>query len=225
MSTFDEYSGDYDSALERGLAVSGEGKDFFAAGRVDFLKSCLAGLRARPADVMDFGCGTGSASPFLLGIPGAKSLTGIDVSEKSLEAARRAWGPAGVRFLPREAEPPVVDLVYCNGAFHHITPPERSAALAYIYGALRPHGLFSLWENNPWNPGTRYVMSRIPFDRDAVPLSAVEARRRAREAGFQVLRTDFLFIFPHFLRRLRPLEKPLSSLPLGAQYQVLCRRP
>ena len=94
-----------------------------------------------------------------------------------------------------------------------------------VFRRLRPGGLFALWENNPWNPGTRYVMSRIPFDRDAVPLAPPEARRLVRACGFEVLRTDFLFLFPRALRLMRPLEARLSRLPLGAQYQVLCRRP
>jgi hypothetical protein len=56
-------------------------------------------------------------------------------------------------------------------------------------------------------------------------LNALETRRRLRAAGFQILRTDFLFIFPKSLGALRPLEAMVSRLPLGAQYQVLCRRP
>jgi hypothetical protein len=26
---------------------------------------------------------------------------------------------------------------------------------------MRPGGVVALWENNPWNPATRYVMGRI----------------------------------------------------------------
>ena len=108
--------------------------------------------------------------------------------------------------------------MYCNGVFHHI-PPAAVGAVAAVRAALRPGG-FSLWENNPWNPGTRYVMSRIPFDRDASPLTTRAARRMLTAAGFSVIRTDFLFIFPRALRGLRPAEPLLSRLPLGTQYQV-----
>jgi hypothetical protein len=90
---------------------------------------------------------------------------------------------------------------------------------------LQPGGFFAFWENNPWNPGTKIVMSRIPFDRDAITLSYLEARQMLKRAGFQVLRTDFLFIFPRFLRWLRPLETLVARIPFGAQYQILCRKP
>jgi hypothetical protein len=68
-------------------------------------------------------------------------------------------------------------------------------------------------------------MSRIPFDRDAITLSAPAARRLLTDGGFEVVHVRFLFIFPKLLRALRRLEPPLSALPLGAQYQVLCRKP
>jgi SAM-dependent methyltransferase len=118
-----------------------------------------------------------------------------------------------------------LDLAYCNGVFHHIPLHEREAAVGYVYRAVRPGGLFALWENHPWNPGTRYVMSKCVFDKDAIVLTPSESRRLLTGQGFQVLRTDFAFIFPRTLKALRPLEKWLHKLPLGAQYQVLARKP
>jgi SAM-dependent methyltransferase len=114
--------------------------------------------------------------------------------------------------------------VYCNGVFHHIEPADRPCALASIHRALMPGGYFAFWENNPWNPGTRLVMHRIPFDRDAKTLSAPQARRLLHGAGFDVISTDFLFLFPRALATLRPLETRLTQLPAGAQYMVLCRK-
>jgi len=49
--------------------------------------------------------------------------------------------------------------------------------------------------------------------------------RLLRRAGFEVIRTDHLFIFPRQLAFLRPLEALVSRLPIGGQYQVLARRP
>ena len=77
---------------------------------------------------------------------------------------------------------------------------------------------------NPWNPGTRLVMRRIPFDRDAKLLSPPHARELLTRAGFNVLRTDFLFLFPRVLSALRPPEGRLARFPVGAQYMVLCRK-
>jgi SAM-dependent methyltransferase len=224
---FDPFASDYDVALARGISVSGEDKNYFAQRRVQWLLGCLTPMGAMPERVMDFGCGTGSSTPFFLEIPGLRYFLGTDQSQKSLEIARHAHGsPQAQFYLLADYQPAgILDLVYCNGVFHHILPQNRLAAVDFIYRSLRPGGLLAFWENNPWNPGTRYVMSRISFDRDAITLSSPQARQLLEAGGFEILRTDFLFIFPKFLYWCRPIEPLCSRLPLGAQYQILCRKP
>lgn len=236
--TFDEYAEDYDAALAQGLSVTGESKEYFARGRVAWLAECLKSFDISTAGrspqqngrfdcVLDYGCGTGSATPFLLELLPVDRVLGVDVSQKSLEFAQRHYGSERASFQPIEqpaADRPC-DLAFCNGVFHHIPLAQRAECMAYIFASLRSGGFFAFWENNPWNPGTRLVMRRCPFDREAITLSAPQARELARNAGFEIVDTDFLFIFPRALGFLRGLEPLVSALPLGAQYQVLCRRP
>lgn len=220
---FDQFATNYDAELDRGISLSGEDKDFFARGRVEWLAECLKDQR--PARVLDYGCGIGSTSPLLTSVLGAHSVVGVDTSGEAIALARKS-APPNISFDTIASYRPSgdMDAVYCNGVFHHIPPAERAGAIQYVRESLRPGGVFAFWENNPWNPGTRIVMSRIPFDRDAVLVSALEAKRLLRAAGFEILSTHFMFVFPNALRVLRPLERPLSGLPLGAQYQVLCRK-
>jgi SAM-dependent methyltransferase len=225
--TFDTFAQDYDAALARGISLSGEDKNFFARGRIVWLARCLRQLEMTPRRVLDYGCGTGSAIPFLLDELRAGSVVGVDVSAGSLNVARQRVGSLPVRLEQVEHYRcgGDIDVAFCNGIFHHILPSQRPATVASVYRSLRPGGVFALWENNPWNPGTRWAMSRIPFDRDAIPLAAPGARRLLEAGGFEVLRVDFLFIFPHALRWLRALEPFVSRVPIGAQYQVLARKP
>ena len=223
---FDEFAETYEEALDKGISVSGEHKEFFAEGRVDWLARRLHSLSFRAHHVVDFGCGTGGSTAFLLELPGVEQITGLEVSTKSLAVARRLHGSSRTEFKQSsefEADGRI-DLVFCNGVFHHISPSERPRTLAFLFKALRPGGIFAMWENNPWNPGTRYVMRRIPFDRDAVPLSAPEASRLFRTSGFDIVHMDFLFIFPRPLRWFRRFEPWLTKLPLGAQYLLLARK-
>lgn len=223
---FDAYAATYDAALARGISISGEDKNYFARGRILWLSNRLRDLREHPRTVMDFGCGTGSTIPFLLNELEVESLVGVDASTQSLAIARSKHG-ARAKFVPLAEYRPTghFDLVFCNGVFHHISPGGRVAAVDTVYSSLRPGGLFAFWENNPWNPGARYVMRRISFDQDAIPLSPPAARRLLRKRGFEVVRTDFLFLFPRSLSWLRRLEPHVAPLPLGAQYQILCRKP
>jgi SAM-dependent methyltransferase len=225
--TFDFYADGYDVALARGISVSGEKKDYFAQRRIEWLQDCLELVSAPVTTLMDFGCGTGSSARLFVDILGVEYFVGTDQSPKSLEVAMRDHGSERAQFFLFDEYQPrgQFDLVFSNGVFHHIPPLDRATAIDYVLCSLRPGGLFAFWENNPWNPGTRYVMSRIPFDRDAVTLSPPEARNLLRVGGFDVLQTDYLFIFPRILRWCRWIEPHCSRFPLGAQYQVLCRRP
>lgn len=230
-SEFDVYAEDYDQALAQGLAVSGEDKNYFARGRIAWLSKRLQQLGIEPRSALDFGCGTGSSTPFLFELLTIDSLQGVDVSKPSLQVARDLYEPHygadRVRFtLTMEAEPSAeIDLAFCNGVFHHIIPEERDAAGKYVFNSLRPGSLFAFWENNPWNPGTRYVMSQCPFDCNAQTITPPQARSLLKKCGFEIVRTDFLFIFPRVLAVFRFLEPSVCSLPLGTQYMILARKP
>jgi trans-aconitate methyltransferase len=223
---FDAYAAEYDSMLAQGISVSGEDKNYFARCRVVWLARCLARLQKRPRTAIDFGCGIGSATPFLLNELELDLLLGVDASPQSIAFARHTYGDAAQFVLLAEYRPTsLFDLAFCNGVFHHIPPGDRAAAVDAVYSSLRPGGLFAFCENNPWNLGTRYVMRRIPFDQNASTLSPPAARRLLRARGFAVLQTNFLFFFPRALAWLRPLESGLARVPLGAQYQILCQKP
>lgn len=224
---FDSYAEGYDEALNRGIAVSGEDKEYFAQRRIAWTTKRLREVKVQPASVLDFGCGTGSAAPFLRHNFPRAQLVGTDISGKSLMTARRRNAKTDITFHTLHDYHPSeqFELAYCNGVFHHIPPDQRHAACNFVYEALKPGGYFAFWENNPWNPGTRIVMSRIPFDKTAITLSPPDAKALLRSAGFDIVSTEAIFIFPHGLKFLRFLEPWLCKLPLGAQYLILARRP
>jgi SAM-dependent methyltransferase len=226
MSYFDEYASSYDEDLGKALSVSGEDKNYFAHGRMVWLGKWLRAHEMPARSVLDFGCGTGSATPFIKECLRPEETLGVDVSAQSIDVARKNHGSNEAGFgLIDSPQSGHFDVAFCNGVFHHIDPAERQESLAYVFDSLKPGGVFALFENNPWNPATLYVMSRCAFDKDAITLSPPETRRRMRQAGFQILATRFLFIFPALLKVLRPLEAPLSLLPFGTQYCVVGQKP
>lgn len=225
-SYFDSYATSYDEDLHKALSVSGEDKNYFARGRMLWLADWLSRHGHQVSSALDFGCGTGSATPFIHECINPETVVGVDVSAESLSFARDNFGTRSTSFSLIEApDHNHFDVAFCNGVFHHIDPAERQQSLSYIYDSLVSGGIFALFENNPWNPATRYVMNRCAFDKDAITLSPPETRRRMKEAGFELLTTRYLFIFPAFLKLFRPLEKPLSPLPFGTQYVVVGRKP
>jgi SAM-dependent methyltransferase len=223
---FDRFALQYDALVGDCLRLTGESKEYFARGRLNWLARRLEKQRFEPNDVLDFGCGTGTTIPLFFEILGARHVIALEASGELLSLSRRDYERRDVSFsLQSEYEGRGdCDLVFCSGVFHHIAPSARLEAAREIHRYLRPGGLFSLWEHNGWSPAARYVMSRCDFDRDAQPLGPSSARRLVAEAGFQIVSTDFLFIFPRFLRFLRWSERLLAKLPLGAQFQVLGRK-
>lgn len=225
-SLFDK-SGEYDAMLEQGVKLSGERKDFFMCGRVLDLKKTLPD-NFKCERILDYGCGVGDTTQFLSENFPESTLIGMDTAQNALNHANKAFGSERISFskITGEALPNNIDLCYTNGVFHHIPLSEREAALRSIHKALNPGGYFALFENNPWNVGTRLVMSRIPFDRDAITITPPEAKRMLKDAGFEIAQDlKTLFYFPRPLAFLRFLEPTLAKLPLGAQYYFLVRKP
>jgi SAM-dependent methyltransferase len=196
--TFDHFADDYDAALNEGISISGEDKYFFAEGRISWLKGVLEDLAFEAKAILDFGCGIGSAIPFLIKILNPHAVLGIDPSGKSLRIAQENNDSEYVRFRQLDEYVPdeEIDLAYCNGVFHHIPVEERLRSASYVYRSLKNNGIFAFWETNPWNLGARYCMWKNPFDKDAKAITAGQAKRLLRASGFKVLRTDYLFIFP-----------------------------
>jgi SAM-dependent methyltransferase len=221
-----DLSDEYRQMLNQGIRLSGESQEFFIRGRIESLEFRL------PADfavrrILDFGCGIGSATAHLAERFPHAAVVGVDTNENALDYAQEHYGSDRVCFkgLAELAQEGDFDLCHVNGVFHHVEPGRRASAIQNIHRALRSGGRLALFENNPWNPGTRMVMSRIPFDRDAITLSPSEAKRLLRTGGFTRPTMSWsLFYFPRPLAFLRFTEGTLSHLPLGAQYCVLAAR-
>jgi SAM-dependent methyltransferase len=224
---FDTFASNYDDTLNRGLALTGERKEYYAAGRIKWLQSRLKKLGiASPQSCLDFGCGTGTSAPLLLATLGLEKYCGFDPSANSIEQAKCFHASPKARFTCDLSSMPArsIDLAFCNGVFHHIAPAERPAAFYRIAESLKPGGVFAFWENNPWNPMVHFMMSRVEFDRDALMLWPSAATKQALQAGLHRLNRSFMFIFPSALAFARRLEPALSSLPLGGQYLLLFQK-
>jgi SAM-dependent methyltransferase len=221
-----DLSREYEQMLDQGIRLSGENQEFFIRGRLQSLRARL-GSNFAPVRILDYGCGIGTTTQHLAVLFPGTQILGVDTSENALAYAAENYGSDRIRFaelaaLENQGE---FDLCYVNGVFHHIEPERRPGAVTGIHRALRRGGYLALFENNPWNPGARMVMSRIPFDRDAQMLSPWETTSLVRAGGFNgSLARWSLFYFPRPLAFLRFTEGALSHLLLGAQYCVLGTR-
>lgn len=226
VARFSEVGDRYGEQLARGLRLTGESAEYFAHRRIARLQQIASSRGVRANAVVDFGCGTGASFPLLrAAFPGARVI-GFEPAAGLRALAAQAAAGSGAEVIDADTltVSGVADVVYCNGVFHHIPPDARAGAIASAAHALTSGGIACIWENSPYNPGTRLVMRRIPFDRDAVLLTPRELRALQQSAGLTPVATEFHFIFPNALRFARPLEGSLRALPLGGQYVVVGRK-
>jgi len=91
--------------------------------------------------VLDLGCGTGYGVA-VLKRAGARSVTGVDIDERSLRYARRRFGADGVRFVREDLEtmaaPGRFDTIVSSNAFEHLDDPV--ALLSRAVDWLEPDG-------------------------------------------------------------------------------------
>jgi SAM-dependent methyltransferase len=220
---FDGYAQRYGEVLQKSLNATGENQEYFAKRRVAITRELLIGRGAVISRIVDFGCGLGTAAPHLVEQIEPDSVVGVDVSREILREAEFRHRSARVAFVHVDDFTGEADLVFCNGVFHHIAPVERRVALEFVRKILGHSGYFALWENNPLNPGTRYVMSRCEFDRDAVVITPRKARTLLEANGFEIVGRTSAFFFPRPLAWMRALERPLASTLLGGQYLILSK--
>jgi SAM-dependent methyltransferase len=224
---FDLYVHDYANQHAASVRLSGEDPDFFAAYKAILTAQLMTAAGLAPARIMDFGAGLGNCVPHLQRAFPDAALTCLDVSAESLtHCAARAIHPVEAVVYDGHTLPfsdASFDLVFTACVFHHILAADHVRLLREIRRTLQPGGRLVLFEHNPWNPLTQHAVRNCPFDRNAVLISATEMRRRMRAAGFEDVALRWIMFFPAVLALLRPLERALGWLPLGAQYCVIAR--
>jgi SAM-dependent methyltransferase len=228
VAEFDKFAEEYLATHKTNLALTGEQPDYFARYKIVEVARRLRALGAAPRRILDFGCGIGNSVPHLRQAFPQAQITGVDVSENSLAVARGRF-PEAAEFLayaPGEAPPAPAegyDLIFSACVFHHIEVEEHLPILRQLRERLAPGGALAIFEHNPINPVSRYIVATCPFDENAVLIPAGEFARRQRQAGFARVGVTFTGFFPGALRALRPFEPLMGKIPLGAQYYTLAR--
>jgi tRNA (cmo5U34)-methyltransferase len=118
--------------------------------------------------ILDLGCGTAEASKRLLSIYEDARLTGLDTSQKMLEAAARSLPPERSQLILGSFEDPIptgpFDVVVSVLAVHHVDSEAKARLFANIAEALVEGGRFVLGDimKDPIVPTeSRSLLSRL----------------------------------------------------------------
>jgi SAM-dependent methyltransferase len=223
---FDRYSaGGYSKILSDPIRGRFAGAEFYFRRKLILLREFCRqrGIETERADWLDVGCGDGGL--LRMGQPYFRSVTGCDISKGML----RECGDLNVKYQDSAGRVPFkdasFDIVTVVCVYHHVDLADRPALTADVSRVLKPEGFLCIIEHNPFNPVTQLIVSRHPVDTHAHLLTASALQRLARAAQLEILATRYFLFFPERLySALAATEAKLSSVPLGGQYAVFCRK-
>ena len=225
---FDEYAEEYASYIRDSLPPGiGDVNKFSRIKVWHICNEIKKRLCSFPEiEILDAGCGVGITDEYL------KShfprITGLDISTKSLNLAKKRnpelkyihYSGGDFPFSPNQ-----FDVVFAICVVHHVPPNKWESFFCNIHRVLKPGGILIIFEHNPWNPLTRWIVSRCELDKDAVLISAPICKTQAQGVGFKNLQTKYILHAPIENESWSQLEDLIfSRVPFGAQYLVSAKK-
>jgi ubiquinone/menaquinone biosynthesis C-methylase UbiE len=217
---FDSFGDSYREIHDRNLSFTGMNSMFFARQKAMILageERVFAGKR-----VLDLGCGDGALLHFLEELdPGAEYL-GVDESVVSIEHATKCYpkirfevGNGFVLRFPHE----YFDVVILACVVHHVTKAKRDLFFKEILRVLKKGGRVYVFEHNPLNPVTKFLVRTCVFDKGVSLVGKHRLSEMLRCNGFHVFQGYYYLFFPEPRTRFwLSLEKKMKWLPFGGQY-------
>jgi ubiquinone/menaquinone biosynthesis C-methylase UbiE len=220
---FDAYAKNYRSIHSQNIKLSGADSFYFAEMRVKMLQAYEPNEALK---VLDLGCGDGVAEIFVQQYFTNWQVEGIDVSKESIEMAKQQQ-LANSNFavydgihIPFADES--FDVVFVAGVLHHVEFSLHEGMLKEMKRVLKKGGRLIIYEHNPFNPLTRYLVKTCVFDEDAKLLRAGYLTRLLKKQPFRIAqKIYFIFLPPKgVFKKLIVFEKYLSWLPIGGKYFI-----
>lgn len=226
MESFDKYAESYSLDLDKVLSKNiGGDSSYFSEYKIRVLKNIIENRDLSPKRVLDFGCGIGKNTRLIKKILQHTEVIGIDISEKSLDQARK-YSQQEIKYLQMlnndrlPLESCTFDIIFISNVFHHIKFDLHSKIVDELYRVLKKGGLLIMFEHNTLNPITRKIVSECEFDRDAKLLNYAYSKNLFKKAGFSYVSCRFILFIPPFLRKISCIDKMLWFVPLGGQYYI-----
>jgi len=225
---FDRLTESYERKINDAIAFGGYEHSFYINVKRDRILKLAAEHFPNPEqlEALDLGCGVGAYHPGLEGK--FRRLHGIDVSHRSVDVARQKYPFVHYETFDGERLPysaGAFDLIFMICVMHHVPPPQWQDLTSEIYRVLKPGGLALVFEHNPYNPATQYIVKSCEIDKDAVLLRPHTLRKLFRNAGFEAPATRSILSVPPVGPLLTQIDEVLGHLSFGAQYYLSASKP
>lgn len=226
---FDDFAADYENILTDCIKkLSGFDSNYFCEYKVQAVKDSLSNLpiNFQPKNILDFGCGEGTSCEFFRKHFPDAAITGIDVSEKSIEIARKKQIPNSNFVLYDGKQIPLkvdsFDLVFSACVFHHIEKHNHAFLIEQINKVLKQDGKLFIFEHNPLNPFARKIVKDCIFDKGVELIYPKSLKKIMLNSNFNNPQINYTLFFPRYkaFENLFFLEKHLKNFFIGVQYYI-----
>lgn len=225
---FDLLADEYRVQHQANVAITGESPEYFSEYKIEDLAALVNRLRLPASKILDFGSGIGNSLPYFRNYFPNSEISCADVSARSIEIAQTRFpGQESYVLINDDIPLPTAsqDVVFSACVFHHIPHDEHLHWLAELRRITKPGGILTIYEHNPLNPLTVHAVNTCPLDVNAHLIRGGTLRNRAVKSGWKDACVDYKLFFPAILAALRPMERHLEWLALGAQYRMTARKP
>lgn len=226
-SSFDDAVETYTYQIDEAVGFSGLKTEFFVEVKCVYLERLVKEFLGSPEEmaVLDLGCGVGAYHRLLS--PKFRNLTGLDISPRSIDYAKRTNPDVTYRVYDGGRLPfddGAFDVAFASCVLHHVPVGDWAGFASEMARVLRPGGMAVVFEHNPYNPVTRRIVSTCPLDEGAVLLRPKRVRDLMAASGLTTLRSRAILSVPPVYNFLYPVDELLGLLGLGAQYLVAARK-
>ena len=224
---FDYFANEYEDNINAAISFGGNEHQFYIDVKRNHLIHITEETFAKneDLDVLDLGCGIGV---YHKGLEGCyRELHGAEISSQSIKIAEKAhpWvNYAHYDGLRLPYETGQFDVVFTICVMHHVPPERWYDFTTEMHRVLKPGGLAIVFEHNPYNPATQYIVRNCEIDKDAVLLTPCTLRSIFRDTQFLNIKTRTILSVPPKGRFLSSVDMLLGNLPFGAQYYLSARK-
>ena len=227
QAEFDLLADEYRVLHKENVAITGESPEYFSEYKIADLADLLNRLRLSTTNILDFGSGIGNSLPYFRKYFPGSEISCADVSSRSIEIAQSRF-PGPENHVQIDKSIPLSsasqDVVFSACVFHHIPHEEHLHWLTELLRITKPGGVLAIYEHNPLNPLTVRAVNTCPLDINARLIRGGNMCKRALTGGWEDAHVDYKLFFPATLAALRPIERHLEWLALGAQYRMTARK-
>lgn len=227
VAEFDALADEYRVQHKDNISITGESPEYFSEYKILDLRKFLCAESYDGLNICDFGSGIGNSVPFFRKYFPTANLTCSDVSVRSMEISQTRF-PGVEKYILIEDTIPLPtcsqDIIFSACVFHHIPHAQHIHWLTELHRISKPGGILAIYEHNPLNPLTVRAVNTCPLDVNAKLIRGSVMRDRAIESGWISAKVDYKVFFPSILAKLRPIERNLEWLGLGAQYRMTTRK-